>query len=247
MQRYFTKNLDINNKKALLESSDFHHLKNVMRARKDDEIIVCNLQNHCFLAKVEVFDDANKEVLVNLFDELPNNELPVQIDLAQGLIRRERFEYVLQKSTELGVRKILPVISKYSIIKLSNKEEKKIQRWNKITKEASEQSHRNTLVTVDSVKHTFKEIDFSEYDQVLIAYEKENNSKNLANGLEKDSKKILIVIGPEGGLHEDEIAFFQTLPNSLFVGLGKRILRSETASSYLLSVLGYIYEIGDLS
>lgn len=247
MQRYFTKTLDIDNKEALLTSSDFHHIKNVMRNNVQDEIIVCDLSENCYKSQIQYFDESKKEVLVNLVEVLPSNELQVKVDLAQGLIRRERFEYVLQKTTELGINRIIPVSSKYSIIKLSNKESKKLDRWNKITKEASEQSHRSALVTVESVKKSFKEIDYSLYDQVLIAYERENNSKELKNVLLEEVKSILIVIGPEGGLHEDEIKYFKSLDNTYFVGLGRRILRSETASSYLLSVIGYMYEIGDLS
>lgn len=247
MQRYFTKTVDKSNQKALLSSSDFHHIKTVMRNKVNDKIIVCDFSQNCFVSLIEVFDDTSKEVLVALDRELPNNELPLTIDLAQGLIRRERFEYVLQKTTELGVHNIIPVNSKHSIIKLSNKESKKLDRWNKITKEASEQSHRSVLVTVESIRNSFKDIDYLGYDKVLVAYEKENNSKELANVFTNKIQKILIVIGPEGGLHQDEISFFKSIDNVHFVGLGKRILRSETASSYVLSILGYMYEIGDLS
>lgn len=247
MQRYFVDKIDIKNKTAQLSSSDFHHIRNVMRNKQNDEIIVCNNQGVCFISKIVFLDDTKKEVSVSLIDEIPSNELPVNVTLAQGLIRREKFEYVLQKTTELGVHNIIPVQSKHSIIKLSDKEDKKVERWNKITKEASEQSHRSHLVCVKDIKNSFKEIDYSQYDQVLVAYERENNSNELASVFTKRSKNLLLVIGPEGGLHESEINFFKTLSNVFFVGLGKRILRSETASTYLLSTISYNYEIlGDL-
>ena len=246
MQRYFINQIDIENKKALLEGNDFHHIKNVMRSKKNDHIIVCDLLGNCFLSEIDNILD--KVIIANLLESIPSMELDVTIDLAQGLIRKERFEYVLQKATELGVSNITPVYSKHSIIQLdSKKTHKKVERWNKITKEASEQSHRNKCVTVSDVKNSFKELDYSKYDVVLVAYEKENESKNFKNIFSQKYKNILLVVGPEGGLHESEIAYFESLNNVQFIGLGKRILRSETASSYMLSVIGYQYEIGDLS
>lgn len=246
MQRYFTKQLDNENKIATLVDDSYHHIKNVMRSKVNDEIIVCDYQGNCYESVITELN--TKDVKVSLGALLPNNELKVKITLAQGLIRRERFEYVLQKASELGVRQIVPVNTKYSIIKLEPKKEKsKVARWNKITQEACEQSHRNVVAEVTSIHNSLKVIDYSKYDHILVAYEKENNSKELSNIFKDEVTNILIIIGPEGGLHKEEINFLSGLPNAFMVGLGKRILRSETASSYLLSVIGYHYEIGDLS
>jgi 16S rRNA (uracil1498-N3)-methyltransferase len=244
MQRYFTSKLNQETKTAVLEGADFHHVKNVMRLKVDDQIIVCDLNSNCYLSTIK---EINKEVNVILDKILGNTELPVKVDIAQGLIRREKFEYMLQKSTELGVRSIIPVKGKYSIVQLDQtKLAKKQERWNKITKEASEQAHRNVVVNVEDIKQSYKEIDYSKYDVVLVAYENEVNSTNLHHSLQQIYQKILVVIGPEGGLHPDEIAFFKSIKNVELIGLGKRILRSETASSYVLSVIGYRYEMGDL-
>ncbi len=242
MQRYFIDELDIQNKRCLITTSDCHHIKTVMRSKINDTIIVCNKNGICYKAVIDSFEDG---VACTLSDELPSNDLNIKVDIAQAIIRRERFEYMIQKSTELGVNKIIPTKMKNVIVKIDDKKQgKKIERWNILAKEASEQSHRNYLSSVSEI-NTLKQIDFSIYDKVLVAYEKENNSTNLSKVLSKELKNICVVIGPEGGFTEKEIEYLEQQPNAELVGLGKRILRSETASSYILSVISYVYEMSE--
>ena len=241
MQRYFIRKLDEINKKALLENNDFHHVKNVMRKRVNDEIIVCN-NDVCYQGIIEVF--GKKDCLVNLISRLPKPEKDYKITIAQSLIRRERFELMLQKATELGVDEIIPITTKNTIIKLKDdKQQNKLIRWNTITKEASEQSHRYYQARVSDIM-SLKELDFDAYDLVLVAYEKEVNSTKLKEVLKHKYHNILVIIGPEGGFDQSEVDY---LENHTFIGLGPRILRSETASSYILSVLSYEYEMSDVT
>lgn len=240
MQRYFIEELDLTNKRCLITSSDEHHIKTVMRSKINDTIITCNKEGICYKAIIKSFSNG---VECTLTEELPSNDLIVNVDIAQAIIRRERFEYMIQKSTELGVRKIIPTKMKNVIIKIDEKKQhKKIERWNTLAKEASEQSHRNNLATVSDIL-TLKQINYQDYDTVLVAYEKENQSTNLKTVLTKELKNILVVIGPEGGFTPNEIEYLETIKNVELVGLGKRILRSETASSYILSVISYQYEM----
>jgi len=209
-----------------------------MRNSVGDEIIVCD-NNSCFNALIS--DILNEKIICDLGEKL-ENFTTFYCDIAQALIRRERFEYMVQKSSELGVHHIIPTIMKHSIVKINqNKQEEKVLRWNKIAKEASEQSHRFFQAVVKDV-YGLSEIPYQEYDLVLVAYEKEKGSIKLKDVLVKPYHKILVVIGPEGGFDPSEIAFLEDLDNSVLVGLGPRILRSETASSYILSVLSYAYE-----
>ena len=240
MQRYFINNLNIDKKTALIQGADFHHVKNVMRAKLGDRLIVCH-KSLCYNAVIRSFND--NEVQCALESEIASLAKNYEVTIAQGLIRRERFEYMLQKSTELGVDYIIPMSSQHSIIKLNPlKVDSKIERWNKITKEASEQSHRNTQSIVLHL-HDLHSIKFKTFDIVLVAYEKENMSHSLKHILQEKFKNILILIGPEGGLSEEEIQYLSGYGNVEFIGLGQRILRSETASSYILSVLNYEYEM----
>jgi len=240
MQRYFIENMNIKNKTAVILGADFHHIKNVMRSKVGDNLIVCQ-DGICFKAIINSF--TNDEVVCSLETELETPLKDFHVTIAQGLIRRERFEYMLQKATELGADSIIPMMSQHSIVKVDpQKVGFKIDRWNKITKEASEQSHRNTKCLVHSIEdlHSIK---FKSFDIVLVAYEKENMSHSLKFILQSKFKKILVLIGPEGGFSEEEIQFLSGYGNVDFIGLGNRILRSETASSYILSVLNYEYEM----
>lgn len=241
MQRYFTN--EIQNTQAILQETDHHHIKNVMRFRVGDEVSICDTKGHCYAG---TFQEIGEQVVVSLGTQLPNNELPIHVTIAQALIRRERFEYMLQKATELGMHHLIPINTKYSIVDVDKKkEQKKIDRWQKIMQEASEQSRRNIVPTISDIV-SLSMLDFSHYDAVFVAYEQEQSSNTLKTMLQKNKyKNIMLIVGPEGGFHPEEIKKMQTHKHVFVVGLGQRILRSETASSYFLSVLSYQYEMGE--
>lgn len=159
-----------------------------------------------------------------------NNELDVNITVILSLFKQDKFEFAIQKLTELGVKRIVPYNAHRSVVK-ENKPERKLERYKKILVEASEQCHRNFVpeiynaINLDEVPRFLSEIN-------IIAYEKED-------GLYKDSFKansITIVIGPEGGFEEEEVNEFINYGFKP-ISLGKRILRAETASIYLTSLI----------
>jgi 16S rRNA (uracil1498-N3)-methyltransferase len=239
MQRYFIDKIP-SDLHILLQDNDFHHIKHVMRFSIGDLIVVCD-DKVCYECQIESFDSSSCSVIGQL--KLESIEKNFQIDIAQGLIRRERFEYMIQKATELGVDTIIPMQSQFSIVKIDDKKRKnKVDRWQKIAKEASEQSHRSNLAKVSDIQ-SLETLPFDQYDCILVAYEKENQSTNLKQVLQDKYQRILAIIGPEGGLSYKEIEFLSKQTNVHLVGLGQRILRSETASSYLLSVIHYEYEM----
>ncbi len=240
MQRYFIDDYIEKGKLVKITGSDVHHIKNVMRFKRGKKVAVCGV-NACFLCEISSF--VNEHVYLTVIEVLEDNELSVQIDIAQALIRRERFEYMLQKAVELGVHKIIPLVTTNNVVNLDrSKKTAKLKRWNTILKEACEQSRRSKLATVSDILELTK-LPYSTYDKVIVAYEKKSGSNDLVDVINEKSEKILLVIGPEGGFTEKEIAFLQLIPNVYLVGLGKRILRSETASLFLLSILGYKYEM----
>ena len=237
MQEYFAK--EKRNNEFILSSQDNFHIERVLRMKQGDHIVVIYEEK-----KYDCVVSFSGEVKINIVSELNiDNELSVDVTLVYGIPKRDKFEFVVQKSCELGVAKIVPFAAKRSISIVDEKNaSKKIERWNLIAKEACEQSKRNRLVdVVEPVK--LKEIINYKSDLNLIAYEDLScvGNKHLYELLSDNYKSITIVVGPEGGFDKDEVEYLQ---NNGFtcVSLGKRILRSETAPLYIMSVIGFMNE-----
>lgn len=233
MQRYFAK--EIVNNKIILEDSDIHHIKNVMRGKINDNIEVV-YDKQLYLCQIE---NINPISIVILKEQEENNELDIEVIIAIGLVKEQKFDLILQKLTELGVSKIIPLQLERSIVKITKeKENKKKVRWQTICKEASEQSHRNIVPEVTDIK-TIKDLINIDSDLKLVCSTKENE-KIINSYLQQDKKyaKMLIVIGPEGGISSKEEEY---LNNNSFesVSLGKRIMRVETAAFYVASIISY--------
>ena len=157
-------------------------------------------------------------------------------------------DLIVQKAVELGVYEITPVVTSRVVVKNDSGEFKKVDRWNKIAKEACKQCKRSIIPKVN-VPISFKEL-LSEgecMDLIVVPYENESNAgvKKLVNSIENKNnlEKIAIVIGPEGGFEEQEIEQLKNI-NSHIVTLGPRILRTETAGFVCISLI--MYELGDL-
>ncbi len=230
MQRYFAKNIEDN--KITLSNSDMHHIKNVMRMKENDKVEVvydkktylCNLDNNLELHIDTVINE--------------DKELPKEIIAIIGLVKEQKMDLVLQKLTELGVSKIIPVNMERSIVKLdTKKEDKKLIRWNTICKEASEQSKRNTIPIVTNVIN-FKDIINIEADLKLCCSvsEKDNIISNYLSNNNYNS--VSFVIGPEGGLASKEENYLKE-NNYNLVSLGSLVFRMETACIYMASILNY--------
>lgn len=247
MQRYFIDEGQVTQTKATISGDDFHHLKRVMRAKLGQKIIVC-LPNHKAYES-EIIDIGETVITVAMISELNQRvELPVEVTLIQGLPKGDKLEYIVQKSTELGVSHIIPWSAKRSIVKLDvKKSSKKVERWQKIAKEAAEQAHRITVPTIYDVQTTPQVIEsLSGYDHIIIAFEETAKSGQHAMFKQilmkvKSGQKIAVIIGPEGGLTEEEVANFTKF--GVAASFGPRILRTETASSYALSAMSYQLEL----
>lgn len=237
MQEYFAINKI--NEKFILSEQDNFHIERVLRMRNGDHIVVTYNSK-----KYDCVVNFDKGVNVNIISELDvSNELECKVTLVYGLPKKDKFEMVVQKSCELGVSFIVPFIAKRSIPVLDDKNtSKKIERWNMIAKEACEQSKRNELVKIsEPVK--LKDVLNYKSELNLIAYEDLNcvGSSHFYSLLENNPKSITIVVGPEGGFDKSEVDFLND-NGFISVSLGKRILRSETAPLYMLSVIGFMNE-----
>lgn len=237
MQRYFIKETGFNKNTVTLNKDDSHHIKNVMRMNIDDKIeVVANKK--LYLCQII---DIDEYVHIKTIEILPNdhNELPCQITIAQTLVNEQKMDLILQKNCELGVSSIIPLNTSRSIVNISQKEVKKLIRWNKILKEASEQSKRTTIPQIHNIMSIPDLLDL-DYDYKILCTVNEmttNIKKSLSNV--KKGDRILFVIGPEGGFTKDEEQLLMD-NNFIPISFGKRVLRTETASIYIMSIMNYI-------
>ena len=234
MQRYFAKKEENNN--FILEDSDYHHIKNVMRMKINEEVEVV-YNNELYIGKIENLDPV---IILNQKKLNRKKENKPEITLYIPLVKEQKMDYILQKATELGVDNIVPIEVERSIIKLTeDKYLKKRQRWQKICKEASEQSKRITIPNIGLLQSLDNLKSEKGVKLVCSTQEKTKNLKNIVKS-NKYCDKISVVIGPEGGLSLEEE---KTLQNYGFipVTLGSRIMRVETVPLFILSAINYEY------
>lgn len=236
MQRYFAK--EIVNDNIILYESDMHHIKNVMRMKENDivevifdkKLYLCTLDNNYNL------------IINNVINE--NNEFDKKIIALIGLTKEQKMDLILQKLTELGVSKIIPVNMERSIVKLDNKRmEKKLVRWNMICKEASEQSKRNSIPIVSDVID-FKDIKNINADLKLACSVSEKDNMISKYLMGNNYNSICFVIGVEGGLSLREEEYLKSC-NFTLVSLGNMVFRMETASIYMASIINYELNKGE--
>lgn len=247
MPRFFIKENQIQNNKITIIGEDVNHIKNVIRKQIGDIIEICNQDNEksykCEIEKIE-----EKQITTKIIEELKAQESNIKVDIFQGLPKAEKMELIIQKSVELGANAIIPVNMKRCVVKLDSKsEEKKIERWQKISESAAKQCGRNNI---PEVKHlvNIKDIcnKIKDYDTMIVAYEneKENTLKQELTKLKNKQKnlKIGIVIGPEGGLEENDVKLLKE-SGAKIITLGHRILRTETVALNMLSIIMYELEL----
>lgn len=241
MQRYFVTK-PIGDTLTIDDSNQVHHITRVMRMKPSDNVVVCDNHGHCFYMVIAAVNKTT--VTLTKIQALPRLNKKLHITLAQALIKKDHFELVLQKATELGADTIIPVDMDRSIVKLKDDQiVKKQTRWQSITQEASEQSQRDKICQINTMM-TLDCLDFSMYDHVFYAYEKEDtlSLKDALKPVSPDSK-IMMIIGPEGGFSPSEVAYLEGKAHP--VTLGPRILRSETAALYTLVALSFALEMSD--
>lgn len=232
MQRYFCNNRE--DKKYTLSKDDSYHIEKVMRMKLNDKIEVVN-NKKTFICKIISFNPVICEEIQEL-DE--NNESDKKIIVVQSLVNENKMDLILQKNCELGMYMIYPFKAHNSVVKENDKKEKKIMRWQKIVKEASEQSKRNTIPIVEDIIDINRLCQLEADMKILLSVNE--MSMNIKKVLQSKDfyDTIIIVVGPEGGFTCDEET---KLMDAGFIrtSLGKRVLRTETASIVALSMINY--------
>jgi len=245
MHRFYVEQDLIRDNYISIIGSDVNHIKNVLRLRQGDEIVICNGQGKDYYC---IINEVSDNEVVAAIDAVKDTaaELKSRIALFQGLPKKDKFELIIQKAVELGAAEIVPVMTGRVVVKLEDKkkEEKKLQRWQAIAMEAAKQSGRGIIPAVRSVHSFFDAIKaLSRMELALIPYEKATDISITRELLGKiaDYSRIGVFIGPEGGFEEEEIKLAME-HNIKPITLGRRILRTETAGLAILSMMMLMLE-----
>jgi len=219
-----------------LEESASHHLSKVLRMQAGRELIVFNGKGGEFAATIH--EVSKKYVTVSVAAHTADNrESPLELELAIGISRGERFEWVLQKATELGVTKITPLITERTEVKTGgDRQEKIMDRWQHILISACEQCQRNLLPTLSAPIQIADWLPNVNSDLRFVLHHRD--SKTLP--ADQKPQSVTLLIGPEGGLSESEIAQ-ATEKKFNALTLGPRVLRTETAPVAAISLVQYLW------
>ncbi|MGC8976454.1 MAG: RsmE family RNA methyltransferase [Candidatus Ratteibacteria bacterium] len=231
-----------------IKGETFHYLRNVLRFKVGDKFIGFDGSGKEY--EIEIVEIEKEKIKCEIVEEkkIYNPETLFNLHLFQCLPKGDKFDFIVSQTTQLGVKRIVPVISKRTIVKIpQEKIENRIKRWLKIAEESSKVSGRTFIPEIERpVK--FERCIKEEKDFGIIFWEgeRENTIKHVIEKIKKNdikNKKINVFVGPEGGFDEDEIEIAKKY-GYISVSLGKRILRVETASIISIAIL--IYELENL-
>lgn len=254
MQRYFVAPEQFAEGAVMITGEDAHHAVRVMRMKPGDKIIVSDGEARTVLAAIT--EVSPQSLSADIVETLPQDSEPAwNVTIAQSLPKADKMELVIQKGTEIGAAAFLPFESERNVVQYDAKKEgKRRERWAKIAKEAAEQCHRHIVPPIGSVLSWKKLIGLvPAYDLAIFCYEREGDAahgvgiRSALNGFRRgkltslpDGKApaILLIVGPEGGFSEREAAEAQGA-GAVVAGLGRRILRTETAGIVGLTCVLY--------
>ncbi len=247
MPRFFVEPDKIREEQLVIDTEDVSHLKKVLRIREGEKITVCDSCGYDYEAEVETIGE--REILCRVLSKKHSDtESNLTVTLYQALPKAAKMDYIIQKTTELGVCRIVPCALSRCVVKLENRkaEEKKTSRWQKIAEEAAKQSGRGVIPRID-MPQTLSEAleELKGMDLAFVPYECEDQTtlRAVLNS-RKEVHSVGFLIGPEGGFDpaETEVIRNAGIPT---VTLGKRILRTETAGEAVLAMV--MYELGDIN
>lgn len=259
MSKFFVQSEQIKGNIISIADEDAYHINRVLRMNVGDKLTVCDGKGSDYIAIIRSI--AKDSILAEIIETLPCLQEPkLNVVLFQGLPKSDKMDYIIQKCVELGAARIVPLITARTVVKIKSKEDviKKVQRWNKISAEASKQCNRGMLPIIEQPVDLHQAVNIAaDLDFTFVPYENEkhcsikdvlNKAKSLIfngnkSGYNNKSSKPFIgfFIGPEGGFEKDEIELLQK--NNIFAAsLGPRILRSETAGLCVISCIMYEFD-----
>lgn len=245
MHRFFIPPQWINQDKVVIKGKQVHQLRNVLRMAKGDRILVLDNSGWQYEVELRSVDQKQVEGVVRE-KSLSLSEPGTQIALYQALLKGEKFEFILQKGTELGIASFVPMACERCVAGLANGvSDRKLNRWQRIIAEAAEQSRRGKLPLLKPVL-PFEQACQSAVGLSLLAWEGEQSlglRAALRGQKAEDTSSVNLFIGPEGGFYPAEVEFARAC-GVLPIALGSRVLRAETAG--LVAATAVLYEYGDL-
>lgn len=233
---------------SITNKDDIKHLTNVLRLNEGDKLDLVELDRFTYLAEVLSINKSCIKTKI-LEKNVADKKLKVDITLAQSIIKSQKQDYIIQKATELGVNTIVPFISKNTVVKIHSDKDnvQKVDKWLKIAYESIKQCERATMPKIQPITSFKNMLTIDNFDVKLVCTERKANltikeflrKKEIAD---KNSLKVLLIIGPEGGWDDNELKAFND-NNIAQVTLGKLILRAETAVVTALADIIYEYEL----
>ncbi len=244
MHRFYVDCFDGNGKTIDITGGDVNHIKNVLRLRPEDEIIIGDGAGNDYICRIKSID---KDRVTALICDVTRNvaELDTRIILFQGMPKSDKLEFIIQKAVELGVYEIVPVITERTIVKIDKgKEGKKLERFRAIAASAAKQSGRGIIPEVKPFMSFKEALCFAgQLDMNIIPYENAHGmeySRQIIKTI-RGKKTLGIFIGPEGGFAKEEVEAAVSL-GAKCITLGNRILRTETAGIAALSIIMFEIE-----
>ena len=259
MYRFFCDRAQIRDGEVLITGEDVRHIKNVLRMRPGEEILVSCGDDWEYTCGITSLSDS--EVRAAVTDaQRPGRELPSRITLFQCLPKGDKMETVIQKAVELGAARVVPVVSKRCVVKLDKKKaEARVVRWNAIAESAAKQAKRMVIPEVHEILPFSEALQYArnsapegeilpdrsenQEPALLLPYENASGMDGTRKVLSRilPGQPVSIMIGPEGGFEETEVRQAEQAGFTP-ITLGKRILRTETAGMAALAILMYLME-----
>ncbi len=239
MPRFYVPNPYIENGLLRIEGDEVKHIRKVLRLKAGDKIIVFNGLGKEY--EGTILEEKPSSVVVEVQNTFfPQRDSPLEVTLAQSLLKGEKMDFLIQKATELGVKEVVPFFSSRSVPLLERSRRlERHRRWERIAVEASKQCGRGVVPKIESLKDYSEMLQIASPDALrLILWEREGVKLKEVFERSEEKAKIFFVVGPEGGFSQEEV---DEAEKSGFIPviLGRRVLRAETASLCLLSILQY--------
>ncbi len=244
MPRFYIPNPQIEKDLVTIQGNEARHIRRVLRLRTGDEIVIFDGSGKEY--KGMIVKEEPTSVVIKVGDHISSQkESPLEITLAQSLLKGEKMDYLIQKATELGVRRIIPFFSARSVPLLErSKKLERHRRWERIAIEASKQCGRGSIPEIEGPCDYSHLLSLTSPESLrLILYERDGRRLKAVLNESRNQRKIFFIVGPEGGMSQEEIEKSKTI-GFVPVFMGERIMRAETASLCLLSILQY--EWGDI-